>query len=231
MATNTFTEALDQKLLANEDITPYLLVNAQEYGDEDAIKLDLRLQNPGLSASHIDHLFNERFNPDDEGSEMRRQIAYIQAKGNLEKFKLERKPIVTEPAREPDLTPYREAFTPLGQKMPEIEIKVADEVNGDFAFKPVIEDNPEMRKAFLDLVVNQSSGKAIDDNLINEAKAMFEGALWANPDTRQTMLKGLYDDIVASVTEKIIAQNKGLVPRGSGIPTTKTKIPDKKGMM
>lgn len=231
MATNTFTAALDEKLQAGEDITPYLLANAQEYGDEDAIKLDLRLQNPGLNASQIDYLYNERFNPDDENVEKRREIAAIQAKGTLEKYKLERKPIETEPAREPDLTPYRAAIEPLGKKMPEIEIKFDDEHHGQYVFKPVIEDDPEMRKSFVEQIVNDAaaSGRPVDDSLIKDANAAFEGAVKLK--NFDAIIKALYDDVVASVTEKIIAQNKGLVPRGSGIPVTKTKIPDIKGKM
>lgn len=235
---NTFIQGLNEAALRGEDITPYLEVNTPYLRGEDldetsALRLFHSLENKGLSKEEKEFLLNQRYSPKEDWDEdqvkvleTNKRLDAIRAKEALAKYKLDSKPIertVREPVSQ---EPYIKAVEPVFAANPDLAIKVTDPDFGEYHFSPVIEDNPDQRKAFMEAFVNSAvaSGMPVE-NAAETARQQYEIAVWyAN---RDAIHQAMYEDIKASVTEALTKQRSGVVPRGSGNkpPVHKSEVP------
>ena len=235
---NTLIQSINEIALRGEDVTPYLEVNLPYLRGEDldetsALRLFHSLENKGLTKEEKEFLFNRAYSPKEDWdedqvkeAETRKRLDAIRAKEALGKYKLDSKPI-ERVVREPiSSEPYQKAVETVFAATPDLSIQVTDPDFGEYQFSPVIEDNPDQRKAFMEAFVNSAvaSGMPVE-NAAETARQQYEIAVWyAN---RDAIHQAMYEDIKASVTEALTKQRSGVVPRGSGNkqPVHKSEVP------
>lgn len=235
---NTFVQGLNEAFERGEDVTPYLEVNApllrgQDLDENSALRLAFSLENKGLTRDEMEFMFNQKYSPKEDWDEdqvkmleTQKRLEAIRAKESLNKFRLESKPI-ERTVREPiSSEPYMKAVEPVFAANPDMAIKISDKDFGEYEFKPVIEDKPEERKAFMEAFVNSAvaSGMPVE-NAAEAARQQYEIALWyAN---RESIYQAMYEDVKASVTELLTKQRAGSIPRGSGSnkPIHRSEVP------
>jgi len=235
---NTFIQGLNEAFERGEDVAPYLEVNLPYLRGEDldetsALRLFHSLENKGLSKEEKEFLFNQRYSPKEDWDddqvkvlETQKRLDAIRAKEALGKYKLDSKPI-ERTVREPiSQEPYIKAVEPVFAATPDLSIQVTDPDFGEYHFSPVIEDNPDQRKAMMEHFVSKAveSGIPVEDGA-QVAKDQYEMAMWKLH--RPAILQAYYEDIKASVTEALTKQRSGVVPRGSGNkpPVHKSEVP------
>jgi len=235
---NTFFQSINEIALRGEDVTPYLEVNLPYLRGEDldetsALRLFHSLENKGLTKEEKEFLFNRAYSPKEDWdedqvkeAETRKRLDAIRAKEALAKYKLDSKPI-ERVVREPiSSEPYQKAVEPVFAANPDLAIKVTDPDFGEYQFSPVIEDNPDQRKAMMEHFVSKAveSGIPVED-AAQVAKDQYEMAMWKIH--KPAILQAYYEDIKASVTEALTKQRSGVVPRGSGNkpPVHKSEVP------